>query len=277
MLDLVLALSGLAQISAANNGSSLSVSHKRSAAEAADEILTKNPNAKVIGFGEISPYQRYSVKYSIQRFSDEVLPVLARKGIKDLVLEAVLTDPQIKSELEAFYRTGRIHFPRLRRGVGCDYNGYVALFKKARALGVRVHPGGISWSEAQATIFLPSFGSLSLSLGKIAAKYLARRLMKAVSRLYRAGRRVAFYAGYLHNNSIPQRNSRVATREIYLGIPLRRKLGKNYVEVDMFVPYAIQKEGQGRFIGFPNWRKHVPKSGVNLIKTRNLRYIILYP
>lgn len=285
MSDLSVVLSGVAQVF--NSQVAPAASHQKSATAAAEEILRQNPKVRVLGFGEVNSFKSHTVKYTVERFADEILPLLARKGFKDLVLEAVLTDAAVEKDLKYFYRTGNLGFlftPKLNRCLnGRDYNGYVKLLKKARKLGVKVHPGGMAWAEAQATIFRSTYSSSlkssSLALAKRAAIYNGRAIMKAVKKvngLSTAGKRVAFYAGYLHNNVRAQNNTGFAS-SIYLGIPLRSKLGNAYAEVDLFVPYAVRKEGAAPYIGLQNWSKYVPRGGANLLKMNNGRYVILYP
>ena len=256
-----------------------SSAQKSSAAEAMADILKANPGVQVIGFGEINPFYHYNVKYTVERFADDILPVLARNGIKDLALEAVLTDPQVQKELDAYYRNGQIG-PQLNRCLrGYDYNGYLKLFARAKALGIKIHPGGMTWSEAQSTIFLPSYGNTfaSYHLAKKAFGYNGKAVLRTVNMIRSYGKKIAFYSGYLHNNTRIDPSAKSWPQSAHAGDLLRRTLGNKYTEVDIFTPYSIKRENQEPYIGLNNWARYQPKNGATLVNTKNNRYIILYP
>ena len=244
-----------------------------SSTEVITSILRLNPS--VIAFGEIHPSSD-SYTPTITRFTREILPALASHGIRDLILEAIPNDPVLDTELDSFYRTGllsRQHTPQLWASIqGVDREGYRQLLFSARRLGVRIHGGGVTISQADATIRRRDYLQRD-DLQALAVRYIRDNTLSKANQLLDQGRRIAIYSGFLHNNlTLTQEDiSRGRSFGPQLSARTARDRGR-YIEFDLILPYSFPDH----YIDIPNWQEMLPQRGVTSIR-RGDSYLLLYP
>jgi hypothetical protein len=233
--------------------------------EAIKDILACNP--QVIAFGEIHPDPGFTYKSTKARFAKEILPSLAKSGIKDLVLEHVLSDPQIESELKCFFSSkcelSEKDTPVLFNNIKySDKQDLVILLYRCRELGIRVHAGGMTIAEADETTKNPKYSRHSNLNGKMMV-YSGRATKRKIVSLLKINpkARLAIYGGIRHNNC--RDSSEYIANEVNFGNVLFRKLGKKYVEVDILP--KEEKDAINSFAGIKNWRNYIPSSGINLL------------
>jgi hypothetical protein len=244
-----------------------------SSTEVINNVLRLNPS--VIAFGEIHPAND-SYTPTITRFTREILPTLASHGIRDLILEAIPNDPALDIELASFYRTGllsRRQTPQLWTSIqGIDREGYRQLLFTARQLGVRIHGGGASITQADTTIRRPDYLQRD-DLQALAVRYIRDNTLNQANQLLDQGRRIAIYSGFLHNNlALSQEDiSRGRSFGPQLAARAARDQGR-YIEFDLILPYSFPNH----YIDLPNWQELLPQRGVTSIR-RGSSYTILYP
>jgi len=239
--------------------------HFQSAGEALAEILAEDP--RVVAFGEIHPQSPAQSITGI--YTSEILPALAGGGITELVLEALFSDPTIEQDLVIFYKTGRLNekeTPALLANIELytDADLIKSLLLKARELGIRVHPGGLSRETAQATIFRPDFSTRD-ELRLRAQSEITQNILHKINHLLDQGRRVAVFSGRRHNDIHPTPADSV--NGVNFGTFLQERLGNAYFEVDLM---------RGNNIREPIEQEDVPQDGVNVIKDEN-SYTFVFP
>lgn len=239
--------------------------HFQSTGEALAEVFAQE--ARVVAFGEIHPQNLAQSITGI--FTSEILPTLAEAGITELVLEAIFSDPAIEEELDKFYRTGCLNdkeTPTLLSNINIyvDAGQIKDLLYKARELGIRVHPGGLSRETAQATIFQPDFKRRD-DLRLRAQSEITQNILHKINHLLDQGRRIAVLSGRRHNDIHPTPADSV--NGVNFGTFLQERLGNAYFEVDLM---------RGNNIRDPIRPADVPLDGVNVFKEDN-SYTLVFP
>jgi len=239
--------------------------HFQSAGDVLEEILAEEP--QVVAFGEIHPQSPAQSITGI--FTSEILPALAEGGITELVLEALFYDPTIEQDLVIFYKTGRLNekeTPALLANIELytDADLIKSLLLKARELGIRVHPGGLSRETAQATIFQRDF-SRREDLRLRAQGEITQNILHKINHLLEQGRRVAVFSGRRHNDIHPTPADSV--NGVNFGTFLQERLGNAYFEVDLM---------RGNNIRSPIRPEDVPQDGVNIFQEDN-SYTLVFP
>jgi len=220
-----------------------------------------------VAFGEIHPQSPAQSITGI--FTSEILPALAEGGITELVLEALFYDPTIEQDLVIFYKTGQLNekeTPALLANIELytDADLIKSLLLKARELGIRVHPGGLSRETAQATIFQRDF-SRREDLRLRAQGEITQNILHKINHLLEQGRRVAVFSGRRHNDIHPTPADSV--NGVNFGTFLQERLGNAYFEVDLM---------RGNNIRSPIRPEDVPQDGVNIFQEDN-SYTLVFP
>ncbi|MFA4905847.1 MAG: hypothetical protein WC645_05025 [Candidatus Margulisiibacteriota bacterium] len=239
--------------------------HFQSAGEVMEDILADNP--RVIAFGEIHPRRLNQSMTGV--FTAEILPSLAEAGITELVLEVLFCDPAIEKNLNSFYKTGRLNAketPDLLANIelyveACEIK---ELLYRARELGVRIRPGGLSPETAEETIFQPDFSARN-DLRLRALQEITQHSLEQINRQLDYGRRVAVYSGRRHNDINP--SSADLINGASYGTTLSERLGDAYFEVDLML---------GNNIRDPIQSEDVPQDGVNVLQDGN-SYTLVFP
>jgi len=252
------------------------VTNYPSLSAAVQPILAQHP--QVIAFGEFHPEWGFTYQSTIARFTEEVLPQLATEGICHLLFERILTDPVIEAELETFYSTNceidQEHTPTLLKYIEyADQQDVIKLLKKARELGIRIHPGGMSIEQALETIKNENYLNSS-ALRARAACYAGIALKNAVKNLLGQNQeiRLAVYSGLPHNNINPLPGQ--VENGINFGQELSQTLGEKYIEVDLVLP--VDNTTVDLFVRIPNWRDYIPPEGVTAVQNGR-SYTLFFP
>jgi hypothetical protein len=238
-------------------------------------ILRESP--RIIAFGEIHPFVG-DPKNTLEVFTAEILPQLAESGITELIVEQIFSDPQVEEDLAKFYETGALNSedtPALYSNLTQyhDSEDLIDLLLKARELGVRVHPGGVSFETAEETVFQPDFTDRE-DLHARARAEITRNILERATQLVVRGKRIAIYSGLSHNDIHPTR-SQVA-RNLNFGRALAERVGDGYYEVDLVLPYSLGMEEVSSQVRVENTERMIPESGVNVVERGN-SYTVFFP
>ncbi|MFA5113931.1 MAG: hypothetical protein WC529_06545 [Candidatus Margulisiibacteriota bacterium] len=257
--------------SAKNGGAGTgAVSHFTSVTEAVSSLLAESA-PQVIAFGEFHPQPGYDYRTAKAYFADEVIPLLAEEGITDLVVEQLLDEPIIATELAYFAETGRIgtySTPTLWRTIKryVDQADLLRIITTARRYGIRVHPGGMTEAQAAETIWRADWYS-DRTVQLTGWQYAEEAGRRTADRLMQAGVRFAVYNGFRHHAA---HAGQIAAEEggSNYGAYLARTLGESYVEVELFPAGGLRTLGQNSldFLGLGDWAELAPAGGVNLIE-----------
>lgn len=254
--------------------------HYDSTAEAVRALLDDS-DPRIIAFGEFHPCaDPPGYKTAKAYFAEEVLPVLKDEGITDLIIEQILNDPAIVAELDAFYKDitmviGETTTPTLWKTFKFYINqqDLINILNKARELGIRVRPGGMTLEQAAETIHNPNYNT-ELSLR--AWNYTESAGRAAVDGLLEGEGRFAIYGGAKHHNFV---SSRIREREggTNYGEYLAGRLNDDYMEVEIFPADGLgtQSAATLELLGIQNWRQFRPETGVNLVDRGRSHILII--
>lgn len=256
--------------------------HYDSTAAAIRDLLD-DADPRVIAFGEFHPCaDPPGYKTAKAYFAEEVLPVLKDEGITDLIIEQILNDPAIIAELDAFYidKTlviGETSTPTLWKTFKFYINqqDLINILNKARELGIRVHPGGMTLEQAAETIHNPCYDR-SIDLHFRAWSYTESAGKAAADRLLEGGGRFAIYGGSKHHNYV---SCRIGEREggTNYGEYLAGRLNGDYMEIEIFPVDGLRTQNPNilEFFGVSNWQELVPEAGVNLLNRGQSHILII--
>jgi erythromycin esterase-like protein len=254
---------------------------------AAVRALLDDADPRVLAFGEFHPCtDPPAYKTAKAYFAEEVLQVLKDEGIMDLIIEQILNDPAIIAELDAFYNDntlaiGQTTTPTLWRTFEfyTDRQDLINLLNKARELGIRVHPGGMTLAQAAETIHNSEYNSSNRALRDElhlrAWNYTDAAGRAAVDHFLEGTGRVAIYNGAKHHNLISPRIFESEGGTNY-GEYLSQRLGQDYMEVELYPVDGLRTLTPFRqeYHGVPNLQEVTPENGVNLLN-RGQSHILL--
>jgi hypothetical protein len=235
---------------------------------AVKEVLKRKP--QVIGFGEIHPEEGFDYKSTKAVFTDEVLPIMAAKGFRILVLEHLLNDPRIETELKLFY-SRKIELNEKQAPIiwgnsnYTDKGDFIRILYRCRSLGIRVHPGGMTVPEANETTKNPSYKQ-DAELVQKAENHNNKGLIRSIDDLLKKNPkiRLAFYGGIDHNDR--KNNGKDGA-----GHYAARRLAKRYFEVDLIA--ACEKKVIDQKVEVRNWERISPQNGAAAVDRGNSRII----
>lgn len=234
---------------------------------ALEAIMADDP--QVVGFGELHPKLFFTYKSTKARFAEEAVAVLAAKNFKVLILESILSDPAVNRDLDHFYQTGceidRKNTPALFDYILLpDAPGTIKILKKCREKGIRVYAGGMTIEQAKATTANENYAQRE-DLIKGAAAYTTASLKRQIAE--QLGKdpacRIAVYGGALHNDLDR------AFPEYSYGEELRKKIGRKYVEVNLFLSHDIPNDPAAKF-----YSAKFAATGVKLINNGATRTVL---
>jgi len=204
-------------------------------------------DADIIDWGE-HHYQVYqpsaNITYTptVTRYAQEILPVLARAGRRNLLLEAIPTGSEVQAEINWFYwdqnrQINAANTPFLWRSIqGNDSDGFLLLFNEARRLGVDIYGGGLTVEQARNTIWRGDYLQRN-DFRRLAAGWVTQNMRDRVDELRRnhPGIRLDIYGGCAHNNIFVTAEDLGRGRNY--GEYFRSRFGRRYVVVDLITPY----------------------------------------
>ena len=254
---------------------------------AAVRALLADADPRVIAFGEFHPCTDPPAYTTAKAyFAEEVLPALKDEGIMDLIVEQILNDPAIIAELDAFYNDSTLAIsqtttPTLWKTFEyyIDRQDLIKMLNKARELGIRVHPGGMTLAQAAETIHNSEYNSSNRALRDElhlrAWNYTDAAGRAAVDHFLEGTGRVAIYNGAKHHNLISPRIFESEGGTNY-GEYLSQRLGQDYMEVELYPVDGLRTLTPFRqeYHGVPNLQEVTPENGVNLLD-RGQSHILL--
>ncbi|MBI5699715.1 hypothetical protein HZC35_05340 [Candidatus Saganbacteria bacterium] len=256
--------------------------HYDSTAAAVRDLLD-DADPRVIAFGEFHPCSDPpGYKTAKAYFAEEVLPVLKDEGITDLIIEQILNDPAIIAELDAFYEDktmviGETTTPTLWKTFKFYINqqDLINILNRARELGIRVHPGGMTLEQAAETIHNSNYQH-SIELKLRSWNYTESAGRAAVDRLLEGEGRFAIYGGAKHHNFVSSRIRECEGGTNY-GEYLAGRLTDNYIEIELFPAdgLATQSAIVLELLEMQNWQRLRPETGVNRIDRESTHVLII--
>jgi hypothetical protein len=248
------------------------VEHFASATLALERILV--PSVRVVAFGEYHQTQSTkSIRSSLSRFVDELLPTVARYA-SDLVVETWVADGkcgQSESKVVEDVKTATLRPPETE-------NQIVSLLRRAQAAGMSPHILAMSCKDYRrvttrsgATDFVQMLTLTRERLQADVARWLARPSIKPDRP---AATAVAVYGGALHNDLYPT----PADRPYAFGRALFAESRGDYLEIDLFVPEYIRAD---KLMATRPWfglfEAHIQAGDTLLIRRSERSYVLIFP
>lgn len=209
----------------------------------------------VIAFGEIHAQDGYS-KVTTDYFAENIIPVLAAAGYKDLVWEFLPYNGGTQDDMNSykimleeierldinkdrvFDEKFKDKFPKLYCALySCESpQPLLKIILSAKRRGINIHGGGLTFSQtAKLEKALKSGNSKTIkNTWEDTTNIIGKNSYKAIETLLRRGKRVLSYGGAAHNDIKPA--------SLTFGYDLAKEYGlKNYLEVDLIVPELLSK------------------------------------
>ncbi len=247
------------------------VKHFPTALAALEEVL-RTP-ARVLAFGEYhQTTSTTSIRSSLARFSDELLPAVAGVAT-DLVVETWVSTGACgaqEKKVDKAIETTTERPPETE-------NEIVTLLKRAKASGVAPHILAMSCKDYRfvtdrkgQTDFAKM---LRLTRDRLQQEVL-RWLDQPSARAGLAHRTVAIYGGALHNDLYPAAED----KPYAFGPTLFAKAKGEYLEVDLFVPeYIADDKRLAQESWFPAFKANMNATDALLIRRSERSFVILVP
>jgi hypothetical protein len=230
--------------------------------QAVAAIVKQQPT--LIAFGEIHKLAPNPIVSTSRRFAD-TLPLLADAGYRDLIIEFLPFGENGKKEVVEYLQT-RTLGPLLSDYIigHPDEEGIMAILLQARKLKIKGQEFNLHGIHAQNR---QEYEQANQSNNPSISQLINERMLSTINSL--AGRRIITYTGAHHNNLVPLPDKENFSN----GKALRRILGDNYVEVDLYLPELIATV-QTIYLSLEHL--DLPSSGLNSIRYPNGRYVILF-
>lgn len=246
------------------------VEHFPTAAAALEEVL-RIP-ARVIAIGEYHQTKSTAtIRSSVSRFADEMLPVLSRCATDFVVETWISTGSCGESETKV---THDVEVATERPPE--TENEIVTLLKRAKGAGLAPHILTMSCKDYRyvtdrsgETDFAKM---LKLTCNRIQDEVL--HWLNAPPSQVGRGRTVAVYGGALHNDLYPSRKDKAYA----FGRSLFAKANGEYLEIDLFVPEYIADDRRLAAEAWFGLVREASKAGDALLVRRSARsFVILFP
>lgn len=239
-----------------------------SARAALESLLELRP--RVLAFGEFhETIDGPKVPSSLRRFTDELLPALMAQT-SDLVVETWISQGDCGKKEEAV--VADVAKTTARPQV--TESEIVTMVRRAKEGGVQPHALSMRCEDYKAI-----YTDQGVDYDKMLT-VLTRELRDKVELVLRrrdpaAPRRlILVYGGALHNDLYP----RAELASYTFGPPLQRRLGPEYLEIDVFVPEYIQRNAGMRKEAWYAVAQRQARPGKTLLIERGpASYIILFP
>lgn len=247
-----------------------------SAPLALERVLEDRP--LVVAVGEAHA-QRGSeaIESTAKRFGRELLPVLAKHGTSDLVVELLLPDPGCRKATEKVRKaTEKITEPQAET----NQNEFVQLGHRSRELGVVPQILRPSCAEYDSIVAAGADGVIR-TLEVVAAssqqsieKYVQRNLGESIRAPSGPTKLVVAYGGLVHNDVVAKEG-----RESWsFGAALARFTNDRYVELDVIVPEYVKDTDTWKALAwYPHFDPKAHPGKVTLYRTAPRSYVMIYP
>lgn len=235
--------------------------HFSSLTEAIEPLLKMN--SRVVAFGEIHKMKAGALLSTQSYFATEVMPLLAANGYKHLVWESLPSSFEAEFEINNYPRT-RQFGPLLAKWFKDqpDLSGVIAIMNAAAENEVSLY--GSHAKDPVENYFLQQNETLAATINS--------RTLTQIRLLLAQEKKVASYTGAQHNNFIPVEGE----EERSFGQTLKAELGKNYLEIDLYLPQLMASQPE-QYIEVPNGAAFSPLDGVNALRFTNGRHVLILP
>jgi hypothetical protein len=247
------------------------VEHFPTAVAAFAEVL-RIP-ARVVAIGEYhQTTSTATIRSSLSRFADELLPALATSAT-DLVVETWVATGECgaqETKVEREIETTTERPPETE-------NEIVTLLKRAKAVGLSPHILAMSCKDYRyvtdrqgATDFAKM---LKLTRDRLQTE-VVRWLRAPAMQVERDGRTVVIYGGALHNDLYPD----AADKAYAFGRALFAKANGAYLEIDLYVPeYIVDDRRLSSQPWFRLFKEGAKAKDALLIRRSERSFVILFP
>ncbi len=247
------------------------VEHFATAAQALEKVLATP--ARVLAFGEYhQTTETRKIRSSLSRFTEELLPVIAKRAT-DLVVETWVADGACgkrESKVVDDVQTTTERPPETE-------NEIVTLLKRARAMGIAPHILTMSCKDYRRVTDKDGetdFAKMLTLTRERLQSEVGRWLSAPMPAGSKGPRVVAVYGGALHNDLYPAPED----RPFAFGRALFDKAKGQYLEVDVFVPeYIMTDERMAVEPWFATFKAGIKAGDALLIRRSERSYIIVFP
>lgn len=249
-----------------------------SAAEALSALLARKP--EIVAFGEAHALRGkdHGVSTATELFERQLLPVLAKAGASELVLELLKPSSGCKKAVE---KTREHQQVVTQEQAPKNQNRFVALGHAARKLKIVPH---LLTPECERYEKLAAAGpdAIVRSLELISSQ-TQRQLLALWNKHKKAERRLILaYGGAMHNDVLspePAGASIEASRAAFsFGAELKQQTGSRYLAIDLIVPEFIADTPVWRTLPwFEHFNREQRRSDVTLFQLSNESFVIIFP
>jgi len=250
----------------------------KNADSALSHVFSSNSQLQVLAFGythKETPFQRSA----IEKFANEMVPLLAGQEYHDLVLEIFPhgnPSDAIEIEISEFNRTGVIG-PEMNRFMGVlDKPSFELLLNQARKYGMAIHSGGVDYQNVNQTILHPNFVNEPWRV-QMARHEIAQNTKRRIKALVRGERNVASLNGCSHNDLYPS----AANLSANFGRYLNNLFPGRVAEIDLVIPELSERNNYFKDLALSPkcfWKSFIPKQGVNLVSELGKNsYLLFWP
>ncbi|KPJ64629.1 hypothetical protein AMJ44_12475 [candidate division WOR-1 bacterium DG_54_3] len=246
-----------------------------------EEVLGKlTKNSPILLFG-YTHREKPAHPSAIAVFTKEILPVMKKRGYRDLVIEvfpAGEPDDPIEQELKQFNATGKIGEEMLKFINVLDGSNFVLLLWTAHKLGIQIHSGGVDYATREETVLHSDFVLGNSEAFKKANEQIVKNAQTKILGLHKQKRKVFALNGCLHNDLDPLPEKAFQS----FGAPLVKDT-PNVLEIDLVIPELSLRKSYYKDLALTkiqkkNWRNFVPKQGVKLVPGKSKKsYLIFWP
>ncbi|MBI5532377.1 MAG: hypothetical protein HY898_06665 [Deltaproteobacteria bacterium] len=226
----------------------------------------------VLAIGEAHAQKgKEGVDSSAKRFTD-LLPML-KGSASDLVLELMMPNNQCKKKTEQVREKQKVV---TSKQADTNQNEYVKMGERSRQVGIipdllRPACEDLDAIDKAGEDSIPVFLSTIARLTRVQVEKLLDRNGKTPAD---AGKMVVTYGGVLHNDLEPPK----ALSDWSFGPQLSERVGKRYVELDMFVPEFIENTDTWRKLEwFPHYDRDRMGSKTTMFRPRPGSFVLIFP
>jgi len=217
---------------------------------------------KVVSFGALPKKEYSNLPSPLASFNRQALPLLKQKGFSALVLADLPSSSAAETEA-AHYPRQKQFGPELTEwySFAHDYCGITETFRQAQALGLSLH--GVAANNVQEYL-----RTLQQNAWPVKA-----RTLRTVDVLLGQGKSVVTYHELTANDVAPPAKKADSS----FGWELKKRLNAGYVEIDLIQPELVPAAKGDELIGVHDWQKYIPAKGVNLLRFKNGRQVVILP
>jgi len=252
--------------------------HFQDVSPALTNITDAVPEGSILAFG-YTHREDPSHRSAVEVFANDILPQLAGKGYRDLVLEVFPhgkpTD-LIEQEIDEFNRSGTIGTEMNRFLNVVDRASFELLLQQVRNYGIEIHSGGVDYANIYQTLWYPGFQSYPQRV-QMAREEIAKNSGRVIKALAGQDKEVFSLNGTRHNDLYPAPLNASSS----FGKSLNAAFPGKFVEIDLVIPELSARKDYFKDLPLSSkctWKHFIPGSGVNLVSELGANsYLLFWP